>query len=65
MQRVKDAAEKAKKELSTTMTTNINLPFITAVDGAPVHMNMDIKRAKFEELTSDLVDKTLVHIKKH
>ena len=58
MQRLKDAAEKAKKELSTTMTTNVNLPFITAVDGAPVHLNMDIKRAKFEELTSDLVDKT-------
>lgn len=63
MQRLKDAAEKAKKELSTTMTTNVNLPFITAVDGAPVHMNMDIKRAKFEELTSDLVDKTLVPVR--
>ena len=63
MQRLKDAAEKAKKELSTTMTTNINLPFITAVDGAPVHLNMDIKRAKFEELTSDLVDKTLTPVR--
>lgn len=63
MQRLKDAAEKAKKELSTTMTTNVNLPFITAVDGAPVHLNMDIKRAKFEELTSDLVDKTLVPVR--
>ncbi|WP_314558964.1 molecular chaperone DnaK [uncultured Parvimonas sp.] len=63
MQRLKDAAEKAKKELSTTMTTNVNLPFITAVDGAPVHLNMDIKRAKFEELSSDLVDKTLVPVR--
>ncbi|WP_347714271.1 molecular chaperone DnaK [uncultured Parvimonas sp.] len=63
MQRLKDAAEKAKKELSTTMTTNVNLPFITAVDGAPVHLNMDIKRAKFEELASNLVDKTLVPVR--
>ena len=63
MQRLKDAAEKAKKELSTTMTSNVNLPFITAVDGAPVHLNMDIKRAKFEELTSSLVDKTLVPVR--
>ena len=63
MQRLKDAAEKAKKEISTTMTTNVNLPFITAVDGAPVHLNMDIKRAKFEELTSDLVDKTLTPVR--
>ena len=63
MQRLKDAAEKAKKELSTTMTTNVNLPFITAVDGTPVHLNMDIKRAKFEELTSDLVDKTLTPVR--
>lgn len=63
MQRLKDAAEKAKKELSTTMTSNVNLPFITAVDGAPVHMNMDIKRAKFEELTAHLVDKTLVPVR--
>ena len=63
MQRLKDAAEKAKKELSTTMTTNVNLPFITAVDGAPVHLNMDIKRAKFEELTSDLVNKTLTPVR--
>ena len=63
MQRLKDAAEKAKKELSTTMTSNVNLPFITAVDGVPVHLNMDIKRAKFEELTSSLVDKTLVPVR--
>ncbi len=57
-QRLKDAAEKAKKELSSAMTTNINLPFITAVNGQPVHLNMDITRAKFEELISDLVKKT-------
>lgn len=63
MQRLKDAAEKAKKELSTTMTTNVNLPFITAVNGAPVHLNMDIKRAKFDELTADLVDKTLTPVR--
>lgn len=63
MQRLKDAAEKAKKELSTTMTTNVNLPFITAVNGNPVHLNMDIKRSKFEELTASLVDKTLVPVR--
>lgn len=63
MQRLKDAAEKAKKELSTTMVTNVNLPFITALDGTPLHFNLDIKRAKFEELTSNLVDKTLVPVR--
>ncbi len=57
-QRLKDAAEKAKKELSTAMTSTINLPFITAVNGQPVHLNMDLTRAKFDELTSDLVKKT-------
>ncbi|MDD7434339.1 MAG: molecular chaperone DnaK [Peptoniphilaceae bacterium] len=57
-QRLKDAAEKAKKELSTTMTANVNLPFITAVNGQPVHLNMDITRAKFNELTAHLVKKT-------
>lgn len=57
-QRLKDAAEKAKKELSSSMTTNINLPFITAVSGQPVHLNMDLSRAKFDELTRDLVKKT-------
>lgn len=57
-QRLKDAAEKAKKELSSALTTNISLPFITAVNGQPVHLNMDLSRAKFEELTSDLVKKT-------
>ncbi|MDO5718805.1 MAG: molecular chaperone DnaK [Tissierellia bacterium] len=59
LQRLKDAAEKAKKELSTTLTSNINLPFITAINGVPAHLNMDIKRAKFEELTRHLVDKTM------
>lgn len=59
LQRLKEAAEKAKKELSSTMSTNINLPFITASAAGPLHLNMDITRAKFEELTSHLVDKTL------
>ena len=59
MQRLKDAAEKAKKELSTTMSSNVNLPFITAVDGNPVHLNMDITRSKFESLTHDLVEATI------
>ena len=58
MQRLKDAAEKAKKELSSTKTTNVNLPFITAVDGQPVHMDITVTRAKFEELTRDLVEET-------
>ncbi|MDY3052347.1 MAG: molecular chaperone DnaK [Ndongobacter sp.] len=57
-QRLKDAAEKAKKELSSTMSANVNLPFITAVNGQPVHLNMDITRAKFNELTAGLVRKT-------
>lgn len=57
-QRLKDAAEKAKKELSSAMTSTINLPFITAVNGQPVHLNMDITRAKFEELIAPLVKKT-------
>jgi len=59
LQRLKEAAEKAKKELSSTMTTNINLPFITATQSGPLHLNMDITRAKFNELTSNLVEKTL------
>ncbi|MBZ2387186.1 molecular chaperone DnaK [Anaerococcus murdochii] len=58
MQRLKDAAEKAKKELSSTLTTNVNLPFITAVDGQPVHLDINLSRAKFDELTHDLVEKT-------
>ena len=58
MQRLKDAAEKAKKELSSTLTTNVNLPFITAVDGQPVHLDINLSRAKFDELTHALVEKT-------
>ena len=58
LQRLKEAAEKAKKELSTTMTTNINLPFISATAAGPLHLNMDLSRAKFNELTHDLVEKT-------
>jgi molecular chaperone DnaK len=57
LSRVKEAAEKAKIELSSQLTTNINLPFITAVDGQPVHLVMDITRAKFEGLTKDLLDR--------
>ncbi|MDO4710475.1 MAG: molecular chaperone DnaK [Peptostreptococcaceae bacterium] len=59
LQRLKDAAEKAKKELSSTMTTNINLPFITATQEGPKHLNMDLTRAKFDELTKKLVDMTV------
>ncbi|WP_416197743.1 MAG: molecular chaperone DnaK [Sporanaerobacter sp.] len=59
LQRLKEAAEKAKKELSSTMTTNVNLPFITATQSGPLHLNMDISRAKFEELTAHLVEKSL------
>lgn len=59
LQRLKEAAEKAKKELSFTMTTNINLPFITATAEGPKHLNMDLTRAKFNELTADLVAKTM------
>ncbi len=59
MQRLKEAAEKAKIELSGMLTTNINLPFITAVDGQPVHLDMTLTRAKFEELTADLVEATI------
>ena len=58
LQRLKEAAEKAKKELSSTMSTNINLPFITATAEGPLHLNMDITRAKFDELTADLVKMT-------
>lgn len=63
LQRLKEAAEKAKKELSTTMITNINLPFISATAAGPLHLNMDLTRAKFNELTHDLVDKTTEPVK--
>ncbi len=59
MQRVKEAAEKAKKELSTTTTTNINLPFITMNQDGPKHLDVTLTRAKFDELTHDLVDRTM------
>ena len=59
MQRIKDAAEKAKKELSSTNTTNINLPFITANQDGPKHLDINLTKAKFEELIADLVEKTL------
>ena len=59
MQRLKEAAEKAKKELSTTTTTNINLPFITMNQDGPKHLDVTLTRAKFDELTSDLVDRTM------
>jgi len=59
MQRLKEAAEKAKKELSTVITTNINLPFITMNQDGPKHMDINLTRAKFDELTHDLVEKTM------
>ncbi|MBQ6496661.1 MAG: molecular chaperone DnaK [Firmicutes bacterium] len=64
MQRLKEAAEKAKKELSSAQTTNVNLPFITVNENGPLHMNMDITRAKFEQLTSHLVQRTIEPMKK-
>lgn len=63
-QRLKEAAEKAKKELSSSQTANINLPFITVSADGPLHMDMDITRAKFEQLTSDLVNKTIEPMQK-
>ncbi len=60
MQRVKEAAEKAKIDLSGVTKTKISLPFITLVDGAPKHLDMDITRAKFDALTEDLVKKTII-----
>ena len=62
MQRLKEAAEKAKKELSSATTTNINLPFITATADGPKHFDMDLTRAKFDELTHDLVERTAVPV---
>ena len=62
LQRLKEAAEKAKKELSTSTTTNINLPFITATSEGPKHLDMDLTRAKFDELTSDLIERTTVPV---
>ena len=62
MQRLKEAAEKAKKELSSATTTNINLPFITATAEGPKHFDMNLTRAKFDELTHDLVERTAVPV---
>ena len=62
MQRLKEAAEKAKKELSSAMTTNINLPFITATAEGPRHFDMNLSRAQFDELTHDLVEKTAIPV---
>ena len=64
MQRIKEAAEKAKKELSTATTTNINLPFITATAEGPKHFDMDLTRAKFDELTHELVERTVEPVNK-
>ena len=62
MQRLKEAAEKAKKELSSSTTTNINLPFITATAEGPKHLDMNLTRAKFDELTLDLIERTAVPV---
>lgn len=64
LQRLKEAAENAKKELSSAMSTNINLPFITATAEGPKHLNMDLTRAKFDELTARLVQMTVEPVKK-
>ena len=59
MQRIREAAEKAKIELSGVLTTNINLPFITAGEEGPLHLDLDLSRAKFESMTADLVERTM------
>ena len=64
LQRLKEAAEKAKKELSSATTTNINLPFITATADGPKHFDMNLTRAKFDELTHDLVERTAEPVKR-
>ena len=64
MQRIKEAAEQAKKDLSNMTTTQVSLPFIAQVDGAPISFEMEITRAKFEDLTKDLVDSTLEPVRK-
>jgi molecular chaperone DnaK len=64
LQRLKEAAEKAKMELSSTMSTDINLPFITADQSGPKHLNYTLSRAKFEQLVDDLVQRTLEPMKK-
>ena len=62
LKRLKEAAEKAKKELSTATTTNINLPFITATAEGPKHLDMNLTRAKFDELTHDLIERTAIPV---
>ena len=62
LQRLREAAEKAKKELSTATTTNINLPFITATAEGPKHLDITLTRAKFDELTLDLIERTAVPV---
>ena len=62
LQRLKEAAEKEKKELSSATTTNINLPFITATAEGPKHLDMNLTRAKFDELTSDLIERTAIPV---
>lgn len=64
LQRLREAAEKAKIELSSAQTTNINLPFITVTSEGPLHLNMDLTRAKFDQLTADLVKRTIEPMKK-
>ncbi len=64
LQRLKEAAEKAKKELSSSQTVNVNLPFITVNADGPLHLDMDITRAKFDQLTSNLVQRTIDPMKK-
>ncbi len=64
LQRLKEASEKAKKELSSAQTTNINLPFITVTQDGPLHMNVDLTRAKFEQLTADLVERSVAPMQK-
>ncbi|MDR3294798.1 MAG: molecular chaperone DnaK, partial [Clostridiales Family XIII bacterium] len=64
LQRLKEAAEKAKKELSSSQSTNINLPFITVSQDGPLHLNLDVTRAKFDQLTADLVEKTVEPMRK-
>lgn len=64
MQRIREAAEEAKKSLSSQSVTNINLPFVATVKGDPVHLEMEITRSKFDELTRDLVDRTEAPVRK-
>lgn len=64
LQRLKEAAEKAKKELSSAQQTNVNLPFITVSEAGPLHLDMTISRAKYDQLTANLVERTVEPIKK-